>query len=263
MKRLWTLFGMDGADGQDLGRYGLGTVRKIEQFYHFSGIDPRGPPGQKKATRGQACGDLVWVPWSSKAASPGRTRQRVAAAAPPTESGPRVRPGMGVVNGAGAGSRGETGAAQAEVAREQQVRQQQQEDEMKKEALLRQQLQKLEEQRRQQQQVLQQQQRQQQNFDAAAAANAAAAKTTHDHSGPAQKDAQFARQAQEDLDSMLQAGGPRAVASTRSDSVEALLVFAVGLAVLAMIMQKLLRRRGRGRGGRADRLAALRRKLED
>ena len=141
---------------------------------------------------------------------------------------------------------------------------------------MRQQVQKLEEQRTQKlEEEQRRQQQQQQQRDAAAAADGAeaaaaeaaaaeaAAKAALNDSGAGRKDTRFARQAQEDLDAMLQAGGPRAAAPAHGDSVEALLVFAVGLGVLAMIMQKLLRRRGRARGGRADRLAALRRKLED
>ena len=64
MKRLWTLFQMEGADGQDLGQYGTGDVRKLEDFYVFAGIDPRGAANEKVAARGDSCGDLVWVPWS-------------------------------------------------------------------------------------------------------------------------------------------------------------------------------------------------------
>jgi len=60
---------MQGADGQDLGVYGLGGVRTIDDFYSFAKLDPRGPTAAKKQASGSSCGDLVWVPWAPTAAT--------------------------------------------------------------------------------------------------------------------------------------------------------------------------------------------------
>eukprot|EP00937_MAST-01D_sp_MAST-1D-sp2_P006212 g6212.t1 len=98
-KRLWTLFGMEGADGQDLGEYGVGTVRSLDAFYKFSGIDPRGNGDKKKKAEGETCGDLTWVPWQPAGAAAGAGGGAVSAAqadmAAALEPEPEPEPGPG------------------------------------------------------------------------------------------------------------------------------------------------------------------------
>ena len=66
-KRLATLFHMNGGDGQSLGIYGLGNVRTFEQLEEFTGITLTG--ANKKASRGERCNTLKWVPYKNPPAA--------------------------------------------------------------------------------------------------------------------------------------------------------------------------------------------------
>ena len=83
----------------------------------------------------------------------------------------------------------------------------------------------------------------------------------------------FAARAKQDLDALMdaRAGAKPAAVSGRapnaaadaSNSPHQLLLMGVGIALLFLAARRTLCRRRRLRGSRADRLAALRRKLED
>jgi hypothetical protein len=80
VKRIKTLLHMDGASGEDLGKYGLGTRRSIDQFYKFSGVDPRA----SITSSGAQCDlhDSDWVPFAYE--------EPTAAPTPPPTDAPTV-----------------------------------------------------------------------------------------------------------------------------------------------------------------------------
>jgi len=64
-KRIWSLLGMPGGDPtMDLGDYGLGSVRTLDQLKHFTGIEL-----SNRTILANRCGNVDWVPWDCKAAA--------------------------------------------------------------------------------------------------------------------------------------------------------------------------------------------------
>ena len=64
--RLYTLLGIPGGDGQDLGEYGMGDVRSYDAYIKFSGIDPK----HHIKGEGSCCGNLEWVPYENQPPPP-------------------------------------------------------------------------------------------------------------------------------------------------------------------------------------------------
>mmetsp|Transcript_35440 Transcript_35440/g.67848 ORF Transcript_35440/g.67848 Transcript_35440/m.67848 type:complete len:562 (+) Transcript_35440:234-1919(+) len=59
ISRLQQLFGLPGASGEDLGVFGLGSKRTLEQFWDFVGVNHTAD----QIDNPRKCGELVWVPW--------------------------------------------------------------------------------------------------------------------------------------------------------------------------------------------------------
>jgi len=59
LKRYWSLVDKQGAEKVELGPYGLGTQRSIDQYIDFAGIDPR----TSKFLDNDKCGKLKYIPF--------------------------------------------------------------------------------------------------------------------------------------------------------------------------------------------------------